>query len=182
MADVTGPISTLPGRGYDFPIGTRCDDHPDRPAVARIQGETDSFGCEMIDMCQECLAEHRAYVRSPEATTGRCDWCKAEVSDFRRTRDYEEGMYGPVYEVCGACRKRRDDATNAYLDSFGDGGWDEPDDYDLDDWDLDEDDHAYEEDGFSRPKSRVKGPRPFRATGTKRSRRRRRGRQKRGSR
>ena len=64
MGDVTGPISTLPGSRHDFPDGTMCDDHPDRKAVARVQGETDSFGSELIDMCQECLDEHRAYMRS----------------------------------------------------------------------------------------------------------------------
>lgn len=131
MGEVTGPISTLPGRGHDFPDGTMCDHHPERPAVARIQGETDSFGCEMNDMRQECLDEHRAYMRSPEATTGRCDWCKKDAADLRTTRDYEEGMCGPVYEVCGACRQRRDEAAQAELDAFDDGGWDEPeDDYD----------------------------------------------------
>ena len=48
MADVTGPISSLPGSGHSVPDGAMCDEHPDRPAVARVQGETDSFGCEMI--------------------------------------------------------------------------------------------------------------------------------------
>lgn len=43
MGDVTGPISTLPGHRHKLPSGATCDDHPDRPAVARIQGETDSF-------------------------------------------------------------------------------------------------------------------------------------------
>jgi hypothetical protein len=52
MADVTGPISTLPGSSHhDVPDGMMCDDHPDRPAVTRLQGETDSFGSEMHDLC-----------------------------------------------------------------------------------------------------------------------------------
>jgi hypothetical protein len=71
MAEVTGPISTLPGAGHAFPDGTKCDQHPDRDAVARIQGETDSMGCEMHDMCEECAEEHRAYMRSPEAQEDR---------------------------------------------------------------------------------------------------------------
>lgn len=41
-----------------------CDDHPDVPAVARVQGETDSFGCEMHDLCQACLDELRAEIRT----------------------------------------------------------------------------------------------------------------------
>lgn len=130
MSEVTGPISSLPGRSHDFPDGTVCDHHPDRPAVARIQGETDSFGCEMMDMCQGCLDEHRAYVRSTDASTGRCDWCKKDATDLRHTRDYDEGMCGPVYEVCGPCRTRRDERAQAELDAYDDGGWNEPDDYD----------------------------------------------------
>jgi hypothetical protein len=44
MSDVTGPISSLPGSTHAAPTAGMCDDHPDRPAVARVQGETDSFG------------------------------------------------------------------------------------------------------------------------------------------
>ena len=51
MADVTGRISTLPGSGHKVPDGTMCDNHPDRLATHRVQGETDSFGSEMNDMC-----------------------------------------------------------------------------------------------------------------------------------
>lgn len=43
MSAVTGPISTLPGASHDFPDGTMCDDHPDRPAVARTQIEFEEF-------------------------------------------------------------------------------------------------------------------------------------------
>jgi hypothetical protein len=121
MADVTGPISTLPGSSHDLPAGTMCDLHPDVPAVARIQGETDSFGCEMNDVCQECLDADRAFARSAEATTGRCDWCKnEEATDLRDSRDYEEGLSGPVYRVCGPCRKRRNDEDRAAMDDYYD--------------------------------------------------------------
>lgn len=119
MSAVTGPISTLPGRRHDFPEGTMCDDHPDRPAVARIQGETDSFGCEMHDMCAECLKEHREYLQSPEAQEHRkgcCEWCRNDATDLRDARDYDEGMSGRVYRVCGACVKRQSDEARAELD------------------------------------------------------------------
>lgn len=112
MAKVTGPISSLPGTPHDLPDGAMCDEHPDRPAIARIQGETDSFGCEMCDCCQECLDEIRAYDRSAEARTGRCDWCKQDASDLRNKRDFEEGFAGPVYRVCGVCSKKYDDAMD----------------------------------------------------------------------
>lgn len=63
MGDVTGPVSTLPGAGHALPAGTMCDDHPDRPAVARIQGETDSFGSELWDLCEECRDEMQKAIR-----------------------------------------------------------------------------------------------------------------------
>ena len=122
MGDVTGPISTLPGRVHELPKGAKCDVHPDRNAVVRIQGETDSFGCEMHDCCEECADEIRAYARSAEARTGKCDWCKKPATDLSYTRDYEEGMSGPVYRVCGACRKRREDEDRAELARYDD--WD----------------------------------------------------------
>lgn len=105
MADVTGPISTLPGSQRSAPDGQMCDDHPDRPAVARVQGETDSFGSEMIDLCQECLDEMRQADAEADYS-GRCDWCKTEQPRLMPTRDYEEGACGPVYYVCTGCRRR----------------------------------------------------------------------------
>lgn len=108
MAEVTGPIRTLPGAAHHVPDGEACDHHPDRPAVARIQGETDSFGAELHDLCQECLEADRRAAASPEARTGTCDWCKGEATDLAWRRDYEEGMAARVYRVCGACRKRDD--------------------------------------------------------------------------
>lgn len=126
MADVTGPISTLPGSSHhDVPDGQNCDYHPDRKAVARYQGETDSFGCEMHDICAECLKEFRESANSPEARTGRCDWCESDATDLRDTRDYDEGMAGPIYRVCGPCRKRVDDDAREELDADGyfDNDW-----------------------------------------------------------
>lgn len=108
MGDVTGPISTLAGTPHALPDGATCDVHPDRQAVARIQGETDSFGCELIDCCQECVDEIRTYHRSPESRTGKCDWCHENATDLRDKRDYEEGLHGRVYRVCGACSRRYD--------------------------------------------------------------------------
>lgn len=120
MGDITGPISSLPGAAHHLPPGKTCDQHPDRAAVARIQGETDSFGCELNDMCAECLAAYRAYARSEEARSGRCDWCEAEAPDLRDTRDHEEGVSGRVYRVCGACRRRTDERLRAEAAEFED--------------------------------------------------------------
>jgi hypothetical protein len=103
MAEIMGPVSTLPGfTGYSLPDGAMCDDHPDRPAIARVQTETDSFGCELADMCQECLAGYREERR--DAYKGTCDWCKKDVTTLGHARDYDEGLYGPVYRVCRPCR------------------------------------------------------------------------------
>lgn len=131
MADVTGPISTLPGSTHPKLDGVMCDYHPDRPAITRYQGETDSFGSEMHDLCAECLASFRAAARRPEARTGQCDWCKHEATDLANTRDIDEGMAGPVYRVCGSCRKKYDDELRAELEEYEDRhGHFDPDDYD----------------------------------------------------
>ncbi|MBA2412692.1 MAG: hypothetical protein H0V63_07680 [Burkholderiaceae bacterium] len=133
MADVTGPISTLANSSHEVPDGQTCDDHPDRPAVARIQGETDSFGCEMNDMCAECADKHRAYLRSPEAAEhrkGTCEWCKKPADDLRDRRDYEEGMSGRVYRVCGICVKKENDELAAEERARGDDHDDFDGDYD----------------------------------------------------
>lgn len=128
MADVTGPISSLPNSRHASPKGAMCDDHPDRPAVGRVQGETDSFGSEMHDLCQECIDQHRAYVCSEESRSGVCDWCKEAATDLRSARDYDEGMCGPVYRICGGCAKRRDDEAREELEASGyydDWGYDD---------------------------------------------------------
>lgn len=125
MGDVTGPISTLPGARHVLPQGACCDSHPARPAVRRVQGETDSFGSELVDMCRECADEADAYAR--EARCGLCEWCGGQATDLRDARDYDEGMCGPVYRVCGSCRTRRDQEAAEELDSFADEdpAWDE---------------------------------------------------------
>lgn len=122
MSDVTGPISSLPGTRYAAPTGAMCDDHPDRPAAGRMQGETDSFGSEMHDLCQECLDESAAHAK--EARSGRCDWCKSAATELLARRDWEEGSCGPVYQVCGACVQRENDRLNEEAEHY----------YDSPDW------------------------------------------------
>ena len=101
MSDVTGPISSLPGSLHVPPDGAMCDEHPNRVAISRVQGETDSFGSEMHDLCYECVElQQTATINSGH---GQCDWCRHDVADLRPQRDYDEGLYGPVYYVCGDC-------------------------------------------------------------------------------
>ena len=118
MADVTGPISTLPGAEHSLPAGTMCDDHPDRPAYKRVQGETDSMGCEMYDMCCECYDAHKAAMKTMDRS-GCCDWCKQPKPVLHKHRDFEEGSCGPVYAVCNDCIKRQRDALEDELEELG---------------------------------------------------------------
>jgi hypothetical protein len=106
MAEVIGPCATLPGAVHPLPKGTMCDDHSDRVAVARIQGETDSFGAELNDMCAECLKQYNEYKAANPYNSGRCEWCGNHTDDIRQERDFEEGRCGRLYDVCGACRAK----------------------------------------------------------------------------
>lgn len=129
--------SRLPGARHPLPKGAKCDVHQDRDAVENIQGETDSFGCETHFCCQECVDEDRKYANSEEARTGMCDWCKTEAKTLANTRDYDEGMSGPVYRVCAPCRKKVDDEARRELEENGDDdsvGGDYDGDYDYDDY------------------------------------------------
>lgn len=106
MAGITGPIRTLPGFRHPVPNGMKCDDHPDRDAIARIQGETDSFGSEMMDLCQECLNEFNKDAADSINESNWCDHCNAMVSEQTLpVRDPDEGSTGPVYNLCSSHRK-----------------------------------------------------------------------------
>lgn len=132
MAGVTGPISTLPGcTSHSVPDGMNCDSC-ENPATVRIQGETDSFGCEMIDLCESCFEKEKEADKAQEDYETSCDWCKDRYlsSQLRPTRDYEEGSCGPVYYVCSPCRTKRDKAAQEELDEM----------YDLYDYDHGDDD------------------------------------------
>ncbi len=115
MADASrGPVASLPGavdRSESALSGSMCDNHDDRKAVIRVQGETDSFGCEYHHLCQECHDAWNAEVDPLE--TGDCDWCKNPSTGLRPTRDTDEGMAGPVYYVCQPCRKKQSDRDYA---------------------------------------------------------------------
>lgn len=108
MSHVSGPVSTLPGCHAYLPPGTMCDDHPSVPAVARIQGETDSMGAEYLDLCAECVAKMKAPVKPEDDIDTSCDWCKSKspYSKLVPTRDYDEGTCGPVYYVCRECKRK----------------------------------------------------------------------------
>lgn len=100
-----GPVSTLPGHRHRLPEGTSCDTHPDRPAVARIQGETDRFGCEYLMMCQGCYDSYQQFRLTEEQSLRRCERC-GNLDTLSAVRDPEEGTYGPVYQMCGRCKRK----------------------------------------------------------------------------
>jgi hypothetical protein len=106
MSHVSGPCTTLPGSLHRVPVGTRCDDHPDRIAVKRTQGETDSFGAEYHDLCQECFDKLSREIAEYDKQPKTCDWCGQTKTDCRSHRDMDEGQAGPVYDVCQACRDK----------------------------------------------------------------------------
>ena len=97
-------------------------DHPNIPAAVRIQGETDSFGCEMIDMCTDCFTR---YQQQANQHSGTCDWCKTHAEHLRARRDMDEGTHGPVYYVCTPCvvadnKRINDERDNEHNDDFFD--------------------------------------------------------------
>jgi hypothetical protein len=118
MAGVTGPTTSLPGHMQTVHNGARCDRHPHRPAVKTITGETDSFGSETIDACQQCVDEIQAELKRRRESLQFCDWCKTQQTGCRDTRDYEEGSTGRVYTVCPSCRKRQNDEAGQDLEDM----------------------------------------------------------------
>ena len=116
MPNWNGPVSTMPGYQTKPEVGAKCDDHPLVDSVATIQGETDSFSAEWIEMCAECHEKHKRHKEDRKESLSFCEWCKTEQKGCSPTRDYDEGMSGPVYNVCPGCRKKRSDEAQAELD------------------------------------------------------------------
>lgn len=99
MTGVLGPNSYRPGQILKHVEGIACDQHEDRPSVARVVGESDSFGSEVIDLCQECLDKLNT---DKEETIGVCEICHTTTVVNRR-RDPEEGSCGRIYNMCDRC-------------------------------------------------------------------------------
>ena len=101
MAGVTGPLRSLPGALFRPPEGMVCDLHGHVPAVVRVQGETDSFGSEMLDMCNYCYAQFN--IGESQDVVGRCDLCHEHDRTLKHHRDPEQSATGPVYRACQDC-------------------------------------------------------------------------------
>ena len=123
MADVTGPVTTFPGSLGKVPDGTMCDDCSEHLATHRIQGETDSFGAEWYDLCDDCLEEDCRVRREKANEGGVCEWCNEESAPLVPARDYDEGCDGPLYDVCLDCRDRQIEAIEDELNRSRDDDW-----------------------------------------------------------
>lgn len=120
MADVIGPNNYLPGQSITVPDGQVCDNHPERLATRKVVGESDSFGSEILDLCQECCDTLQTEIRARKEELQYCDWCKQDKTGVSHMRDIDEGMCGPVYNVCSDCRKKYNDALRAESDKYYD--------------------------------------------------------------
>jgi len=146
MADVIGPNSYLPGRRLKPLLGVMCDEHPTVLSVTRVVGETDSYGSEINDLCQECVDLMDEQIK--ETSSGNCDWCKNHSPELVKHRDYEEGSTGPVYDVCAACISKENDciAENYASDLNQDSSSDLDDDQDNEILDFDDSDIRQDDD------------------------------------
>jgi len=128
-----GPVSTMPGTRWsiDPHAGIMCDEHPDTVAAFRVQGETDSMGCEYAHLCVACDEAFR--LAGAVQRDGQCEWHKGWGLDLKPFRDMDEGMGGPVYMTCADCRRRVNDQAAAELAEMERSGsfiaddyWDDP--------------------------------------------------------
>ena len=104
MAGITGPIRSLPGHKHVCPADMICDECGVEKASIRIQGETDSFGCEMHDYCEMCYSEIQKSIEEsktmdPDFGKDVCDHCH-KLTLCNPARDPEEGSTGAIYYLC----------------------------------------------------------------------------------
>lgn len=115
MAEVIGPNSYLPGQSLKPKKNMVCDEHADREATHRVVGETDSFGSEIMYMCDECYQEMQQQIEGQREAPRRCEICKEMKTNVSPMRDPSEGSYGPLYNTCIACAvKIMDDFCEDY--------------------------------------------------------------------
>lgn len=125
----------LPGQSFsvkDDEWGTKCYTHHEVEATHRICTESDSFGSEFMNLCDECWNAHLAHKEKVKNDESLWETCKCGNREPRmiQYRDYEEGMHGPVYEHCSKCHERmnaRIAEEEAQYDEDDDwnGGWED---------------------------------------------------------
>lgn len=96
-----GPVRTLPGSLHPFPEGTVCDVHQDCLAYVRIQGYTDSFGCEYHCLCSDCFSQ---LLDEVQQNADSCDSCGKVMPLYPERNPDESGAGRRVYWHCSNCR------------------------------------------------------------------------------
>jgi hypothetical protein len=122
-------MNNLPGSRVAYIGCDTCEEcNNGTRATWRLQGETDSFGCEYIFVCDKHLEEADDAAREAD-TAGPCDWCKINKEKLSPHRDIDEGSNGPVYHVCSSCIAKESEALEDELDKCvdRDEDWDFPD-------------------------------------------------------
>lgn len=130
-----GPVSTMPGSTSKAQANIPCEEEGCLlPSTTRVQGETDSMGCEYIHYCDVHYSGFKLdfQAQAEEARKGTCDWCKLSATDLRNRRDLDEGSAGPVYRVCGSCRTKDNERAAEELNQLYE---DDPGFYDR--WEAD---------------------------------------------
>ena len=105
-----GPVSSMPGSRHQLPLNQSCDKHPNRLAVVRIQGETDSFSAEYVDMCEECKQDYLKHIEEHKEDERHCEICLGNKKGVKPRRDPEEGSCGRLYDMCPECYRKMVDA------------------------------------------------------------------------
>lgn len=122
MAHLPGQVVAI----KDDEWGTFCYEpgHDDRKAFKRICNESDSFGSEYYNFCEECWDTYQKALekkRNDPEQWEHCRECGAKVPELISYRDMDEGMHGPVYEHCESCHvKMNERISREYEQDYGD--------------------------------------------------------------
>ena len=130
MASLPGSRSTP----RDDEWGLNCLNHPDVLAVVRICTESDSFGSEYENYCQECMDQPMP--EDEEVEEECCPECGLMNGPIYPYRDPDEGSHGRVYYQCKVCQTTRADILREEMDMEDDDDYD-PFDYIFDDMEDD---------------------------------------------
>jgi Zn-finger nucleic acid-binding protein len=109
MPGNTRGITGQHGTQCGFAIEGFCTTKPTKELCT----ESDSFGDEWTPVCIPCLVESKRRIQTSTETT-HCPRCDLEFleKDLETRRDWEEGMHGPVYDMCPKCAEIWDLSDN----------------------------------------------------------------------
>lgn len=52
--------------------------------------------------------------------SGECDWCRRESNELVEHQDFEEGLAGQLWDVCGDCRRKENQRIDLECGSLED--------------------------------------------------------------